>query len=106
MIDYVNQYSHHDLSWNFPTFLDNNYDCLYGKDDQVAAWLEHLMTTDTGYNFENDVLTECPLPGNRNVTGGPCFHGNDVEATLNSLAIQGGKTQFIHVFKQRINIFF
>lgn len=91
MIDYVNQNPHRDLSWNFPNFLDINYDCLYDKEDQIEAWLEHLMATDTGYSFVDGILTQCPLPGARNLTGGPCFHGNEVESTLNSLSIQGGK---------------
>ncbi|KAG2205224.1 hypothetical protein INT47_009489 [Mucor saturninus] len=89
MIDYVNQHAHQDLSWNFPTFLDNRFDCLYGKEDQVAAWLEHLMTTDIGYKFIDGELESCPIPGARNITGGPCFYGNAVEETLNTLLIQG-----------------
>lgn len=91
MIEYVNQHSHHDLSWNFPTFLDDNYDCLDGKEDQVEAWKEHLMATDPGYTFVDGELTKCPLPGARNMTGGPCFRGSQVDAILNTLAIQGGK---------------
>ncbi|KAG2232801.1 hypothetical protein INT48_008727 [Thamnidium elegans] len=89
MIDYVNQYAHHDLSWNFPTFLDREYDCLYGKQDEIEAWLEHLMDTDTGYNFQDGHLVECPLPGKRNQTGAPCFRGPDIQNTLDSLSIQG-----------------
>lgn len=96
MIDYVNQYAHHDLSWNFPTFLDREYDCLYGKQDEIEAWLEHLIDTDTGYNFQDGHLMECPLPGKRNQTGAPCFRGPDIQNTLDSLSIQGGKLTFSH----------
>lgn len=107
VIDYVNQYPHHDLSWNFPTFLDHEYDCLYGKQQEINAWLEHLIATDTGYKFDEDGdLIQCPLPGKRNQTGAPCFHGPEVQNTLDSLSIQGGKLTIFFMVKNLLFIIF
>lgn len=107
IVDYVNQFPHRDLSPNFPRFLMLNRsspttrfaddivnDCIYyqNKGPEADAWFDHLVDTSTGYQFEQDSgqLVYCPLPGQINQTGAPCFYGSEVDSLVNSLSIKGG----------------
>jgi hypothetical protein len=113
IVDYVNNYPHRDLSPNFPKFImlnrtspDRGYadaivnDCIYyqNKGTEADAWLDHLINTDPGYQFQNDELTYCPLPGSVNQTGAPCFYGNDVDTLVDSLTIKGGNPLLRYIY--------
>ncbi|KAI8643982.1 chitin synthase-domain-containing protein [Parasitella parasitica] len=107
MIDWVNQYPHHDLSANFPKFIklsrssdQDQYrdsilnDCVYYQSnaDKADAWLDYILQHDPGYSYsrtELDHLSQCPLPDHLNVTGGPCFYGADYEAQISALPVKG-----------------
>lgn len=108
MINFVNEYPHHDLSANFPKFMmlsrstdADQYqdsiinDCVYYQDnaEKADAWLDYILQSYSGYNYnktKTDHLSQCPMPDNLNITGGPCFYGADYEAQINTLPIKGG----------------
>ncbi|CEP17984.1 hypothetical protein [Parasitella parasitica] len=105
MIQWVNEYPHHDLSANFPNFMklsrpsdQDQYrdgilnDCVYYQDnaDKADAWLDYVLQHDPGYSYNGKTaLSQCPLPDRLNATGGPCFYGPDYEAQISTLPIKG-----------------
>lgn len=108
MINWVNEYPHHDLSGNFPKFMmlsrssdQDQYrdsivnDCIYYQDnaEKADAWLQFILEHDSGYSYDksSNRLMQCPIPDHLNVTGGPCFYGADYEAQIKALPIKGGR---------------
>ncbi|KAI8984609.1 chitin synthase-domain-containing protein, partial [Mycotypha africana] len=108
MVQWVNQYPHHDLSNNFPTFMVLNRpsnkafyadsivnDCVFGqnKAEEADAWLDFVLESNPGYTYETisnvKQLLQCPMPNQPNVTGSPCFYGPEVEAELSMLPVKG-----------------
>ncbi|KAG1140602.1 hypothetical protein G6F37_009476 [Rhizopus arrhizus] len=92
MADFVNQYPHQDLSLDFPKFMalsrptsTTNYDdpvlniCIqdFNKTAQADAWLKYYLTIHPGYDYQNNTLLHCPMPGKPNITGAPCFSTMD-----------------------------
>ncbi|KAG1452380.1 hypothetical protein G6F46_007432 [Rhizopus delemar] len=88
----ANRYPHLDLSPIFPKFMilkrpsgqayyDHNSieNCIGGfnRSTQADNWLNYVLSHDPGYRFENDQLVSCPIPGQRNQTGAPCFYSPD-----------------------------
>ncbi|GAN04102.1 hypothetical protein MAM1_0055d03561 [Mucor ambiguus] len=109
MINWVNEYPHHDLSANFPKFMmlsrasdQDQYrdsivnDCVYYQDnaEKADAWLEFILQHNPGYTYDKTKkagggLIQCPTPNHLNVTGGPCYYGADYEAQMKALPIKG-----------------
>ncbi|KAL9547577.1 hypothetical protein MBANPS3_006103 [Mucor bainieri] len=107
MINWVNEYPHHDLSANFPKFMmlsrasdQDQYrdsivnDCVYYQDnaEKADAWLAFILEHNPGYTYDKSKqsgLIQCPIPSHPNVTGGPCFYGADYEAQIRALPIKG-----------------
>lgn len=102
----ANQYPHFDLSPIFPTFMllqrpngQNDYSdssiqtCINGfnRSSQADNWLAFKMNNDVGYTFENGAPTSCPIPGQRNKTGAPCFYSQEDINQLNQYPKKGGK---------------
>lgn len=100
MADFVNQYPHQDLSLDFPKFMalsrptsTTNYDdpvlniCIqdFNKTAQADAWLKYYLTIHPGYDYQNNTLLHCPMPGKPNITGAPCF------STMDGYKTKGGK---------------
>ncbi|KAI8090143.1 chitin synthase-domain-containing protein [Gilbertella persicaria] len=106
MVDFVNNYSHHDLSANFPRFMmlsrtttNTPYsdsiinDCVYYQNRASAAdaWLNYLLSIDDGYVYDkaSKTLLECPVPNHPNITGAPCFYSSDYNSLFYDLPIKG-----------------
>lgn len=100
----ANQYPHFDLSPIFPTFMllqrpngQNDYSdssiqtCINGfnRSSQADNWLAFKMNNDVGYTFENGAPTSCPIPGQRNKTGAPCFYSQEDINQLNQYPKKG-----------------
>lgn len=123
MVNWVNEYPHHDLSASFPKFMMLNRassESLYGnsivntciyyqnKAENADAWLDYYLSTDQGYEYDKSkspALYKCPLPDQRNVSGSPCFYGSEYEAQFNSLPIKGGKGFSFFLFYNHNNIY-
>lgn len=102
----ANRYPHLDLSPIFPKFMilkrpsgqayyDHNSieNCIGGfnRSTQADNWLNYVLSHDPGYRFENDQLVSCPVPGQRNRTGAPCFYSPDDLNEFNQYPKKGGK---------------
>ncbi|RCH89433.1 hypothetical protein CU098_004372, partial [Rhizopus stolonifer] len=93
MADFVKQYPHYDLSLDFPKFMslsrESQYsaynnpvlnDCIFNLNmsARADAWLDYYLNIHPGYDYRNNALLHCPMPGHPNITGAPCFGGMDV----------------------------
>lgn len=112
MTSSVNQYPAMDLSPMFPSFMQlqrpknqlhyNNYiidECIQRSNRSAEAdnWLLHKLTQDSGYQYKNDQLVSCPIPGKRNITGAPCFYSLLSQHEFNKYPKKGCKF-FIFIF--------
>ncbi|KAI8971110.1 chitin synthase-domain-containing protein [Pilobolus umbonatus] len=101
--DFVVQYPHHDLSLNFPRFmlLQRNFNtpytdsimnnCIFYRNQSVQAdaWLDYYLSSNSGYDYRNKRLLQCPLPDHTNITGGPCFYGPEHDHLVRSYKVKG-----------------
>ncbi|CAO3676595.1 unnamed protein product [Rhizopus stolonifer] len=93
MANFVKQHPHHDLSLNFPKFMslsrESQYsaynnpvlnNCIFNLNmsARANAWLDYYLSIHPGYDYRNNALLHCPMPGHPNITGAPCFGGMDV----------------------------
>ncbi|KAL0079713.1 chitin synthase-domain-containing protein [Phycomyces blakesleeanus] len=100
----VSQYAGYDLSPMFPTFMllkrNNLYDtyedhtiqaCIgdMNKSTQADNWLNHKLSEDPGYVFENNQLISCPLPNQTNITGAPCVYKASDIKEVNQFGYKG-----------------
>ncbi|GAA5814087.1 hypothetical protein MFLAVUS_007577 [Mucor flavus] len=114
MTSSVNQYPAMDLSPMFPSFMQlqrpknqlhyNNYiidECIQRSNRSAEAdnWLLHKLTQDSGYQYKNDQLVSCPIPGKRNITGAPCFYSLLSQHEFNKYPKKG----FVKYNEDRIN---
>ncbi|CEI94041.1 hypothetical protein RMCBS344292_08264 [Rhizopus microsporus] len=72
------------IDYNEP-ILNN---CIYSLNmtDRADAWLRYYLTKHPGYDYQDDTLLHCPIPGKLNMTGAPCFDGT---SAMNGYRIKG-----------------
>ncbi|RCH91847.1 hypothetical protein CU097_010472 [Rhizopus azygosporus] len=108
--NFIKEHPHQDLSYNFPRFLHLNQsnidynepilnNCIYSLNmtDKADAWLKYYLTKHPGYDYQDDTLLHCPIPGKLNMTGAPCFDGT---SAMDGYRIKGGKVvenEHLHV---------
>lgn len=65
-------------------------DCIFNLNmsARADAWLDYYLNIHPGYDYRNNALLHCPMPGHPNITGAPCFGGMDV---MNGYKTKGGK---------------